>query len=320
MSEDIEYRISIPKKMHVLTTLSSLKRATEAFQFLYACIEDECFNAIAVPTEWMAQEGIVPSVLIGRYNYKTLSKEDLRIEKVYKACDGMRVDITDSIEKPLPQYSDRPYYEKTMPEFIFPGDMDVDELFLGWVDLAHNIKITKKNYTEYRGCNYIDMYKDSKKPFGVLTEKGERLEYTPHLYDELKKSNTKYYKVIDFKGKYEYTDTISKNFIKERMVKYWDGEPRNIKYKDGETYCVKINERRPYVFCDTIEEVEEIVNLFVKRKKIKFPLPTVETDTTISTHMEIGNYDFDIIKKVDKEKLDTIKSQLGDLFKEHEEE
>jgi hypothetical protein len=36
--------------------------------------------------------------------------------------------------------------------------------------------------------------------------------------------------------------------------------------------------------------------------------------------MEIGNYDFDIIKKVDKEKLNIIKSQLGDLFKEHEKE
>lgn len=249
------FQIEIPKDNKVLKTFTSKKDAVDEFQTLYEAIIEEKFDY------WD---------LIKDYNSQSLCAKDLRcfhiiigdiIDNKTSTAKVTRKDITGTIKKPQPSYIVKHYVEYSIKYDT------IEHAGLGLIDINTKEKITTANAAEYLNGYYIN-YDEKGVPFGVFTEDGEYLEYRPSLYVDLIKKGIKYYKAIQYLGKYLKTDEITKQILGLYTSPFCGyGAHRPIKYKGGGDISVDCYNLNTIVYCKP-SDIEEVICTITGQKNL----------------------------------------------------
>lgn len=305
------YSIEIPKDSKNVVIETTLEKITKVYEYLCDCIIREEFEA------WWTECGVLAKDVIGNYTYKTLSVKDLKVYKMI--LDDTQItskeDITKTMKKPKPYGSNNFYQEYQIP---IDCSSRIGKKFFGYIDLEKNVVIDASNVSEYVGKCYIDFNEKTLESLGIITSDGEKLPFTPHVYDEVERKGVGYFRIIKYLGDTLETDTISKDILRNgKACSFGAGIRRPIIYKGGGDFTVSFGHKFPDVHCKNMKDVEEVLRAVIKSKKkfdYQFSFDLFKTDTiSAQVDYETGGRAY-ITKRVDPKDLESLRENTTKLF------
>ena len=168
------------------------------------------------------------------------------------------------------------------------------------------------------GSQHIDFDEKTLEPLGIITSDGEKLQFTPHVYDEVERKGVGYYKIIKYLGDTLEIDTISKDTLRNGKARvYGAGIRRPILYKGGGDFIVSIVHKFPEVYCKSMKDVEEVLKAVIEPKKKKFnyifSFDLFKTDTISAQLDYVGGRAY-ITRRVDPKDLESLREGTTKLF------